>query len=73
MNETVEEIFDANGMPQKLMHSDAEVEQIQQARLDAQMAREEADRALEAAKVVPGLGKEVEPNSPAEAIAGAVG
>lgn len=73
VDETVEEIFDANGMPQHLMHSDTEVEEIQQARLEEQQRREAAEMALEVAKVTPGLGKGVEPNSPAEAIAEAVG
>lgn len=70
VNETVEEIFDANGMPQKLMNSDDEVEEIQKARLQAQQAREAAEMALEAAKVAPGLGKKTEEGSPLEAIAG---
>jgi len=73
VNETVEEIFDANGMPQKLMHSDTEVEAIQQGRLEAQQAEREAQMALEAAKAAPGLGKKTEEGSPLEAIAGAVG
>ncbi|KKN77595.1 hypothetical protein LCGC14_0358700 [marine sediment metagenome] len=68
VEETVEEIFDANGMPQHLMNSDDEVEEIQQARAAAQQAREQAELALEMAKVTPGLGKTVEEGSPMEAI-----
>ena len=73
VNETVEEIFDANGMPQKLMHSDDEVKTIQQDRLEQQQAERAAQMALEAAKVAPGLGKKVEEGSSLEAIAEAVG
>lgn len=71
-DETVEEIFDAHGMPQKLMHSDEEVEEIQEAR--AQLAQQEAlaEVAAGAADAVPKLQKKTEEGSPLEAISEAV-
>lgn len=72
VDETIQELMEAHGMPQKLMRSDDEVEIIQQLRLEAQQRREAAEMALEAAKVTPGLGKKTEEGSPLEAIAGAV-
>lgn len=70
-DETVQEIFDANGMPQKLMRSDEEVEEIQEARVQAQQAREAAEMALEAAKAAPGVSGKVEEGSVLAEIAGA--
>lgn len=70
-DETVQEIFDANGMPQKLMRSDEEVEEIQETRVQAQQAREAAEMATEAAKAAPGISKEVEEGSVLAEIAGA--
>lgn len=73
INETVEEIFDANGMPQHLMASDAQVEAKQIARAEAAQADKEAEMALEMAKAVPGLQKKTEADSPLEAITEAAG
>jgi hypothetical protein len=73
VEDTVEEIFDANGMPQKLMNSDEEVEAIQMARAQDIREQKMAEWGIEAAKAVPGLGKKTEEGSPLEAIAEAVG
>ena len=70
-DETVEELMEAHGMPQKLMRSDEEVEEIRQARLEAQQAREAAQMAIEGAKAAPGVSKEVEEGSVLSEIAGA--
>jgi hypothetical protein len=70
VEETVEEIFDAHGMPVKLMRTDDEVKEIQEIRAQAEQERRTAEMALEAAKVVPGLGKEIESGSPVAALTG---
>jgi len=72
VDETVEELFDAHGMPQKLMRSDDEVEEIQEARLRDQQMKEAAAMAAEAAKAAPGISKKVEDGSVLSEIAGAV-
>jgi len=72
VDETVEELMEAHGMPQKLMRSDEEVEDIRQARLEAQQAREAAEMAIEAAKAAPGVSGKVEEESVLSEIAGAV-
>lgn len=73
VNETVEEIFDANGMPQKLMNSDDEVKQIQEDRAAAIAEQRAAEMALEAAKAVPSLQGKTEEDSPLKQIQEAVG
>jgi hypothetical protein len=70
VDETVEELFDAHGMPQKLMRSDEEVEEIQEVRMKAQQAREAAELAAGAADAIPKLGKKVEEGSPLAALKG---
>lgn len=70
-DETVQEIFEAHGMPQKLMHTDEEVDEIQQARAEAAQARELAELAAGAAEAVPNLQKKTEEGSPLAEIAGA--
>ena len=72
VSETVEEIFDANGMPQSLMNSDQEVEDIQQARIEAAQAAQAAELAAGAADAVPKLQGKTEEDSPLAAIAEAV-
>ena len=73
ISETVEEIFDANGMPQSLMNSDQEVEDIQQDRIDAAQAAQAAELAAGAADAVPKLQGKTEEGSPLEVIAEAAG
>ena len=71
VDETIEEIFDAHGMPQKLMRSDEEVEEIRKARLEQDQAKEAAMMAIEAAKAAPGVSGKVEEGSVLSEIAGA--
>ncbi len=69
ISETVEEIFDANGMPQALMNSDQEVEDIQQARLEAAQAAQAAELAAGAADAIPKLQGATDADSPLAALA----
>lgn len=71
VDETIEELMDAHGMPKKLMNDDETVEAIRQARLEAQQAREAAEMAIEAAKAAPGVSGKVEEGSVLSEIAGA--
>jgi hypothetical protein len=72
VDETIEELMDAHGMPKKLMNDDETVAKIRQARLEAQQAREAAQMAIEAAKAAPGISGKVEEGSVLAEIAGAV-
>jgi hypothetical protein len=72
VDETIEELMDAHGMPKKLMNDDETVAEIRQARLEAQQAREAAQMAIEAAKAAPGISGKVEEGSVLAEIAGAV-
>lgn len=69
-DETVQELMEAHGMPQKLMRSDEEVEEIQQIRAQEQQAREAAEMALEAAKAAPGVSGKVDEESVLAGITG---
>ena len=69
--ELIEEAVIAQGMPQKLILSDDEVRQIQEAQAQRQQALEQAEMVEKVGKVIPGLGKPVAPGSPAEALMGA--
>lgn len=71
-DEAVEEIFDAHGMPQKLMRDDDAVAEIRRIREEKAAAREAAAMAVEAAKAVPSLQKETKSTSPLAKIAEAV-
>lgn len=71
VDETVEELMKAHGMPQKLMRSDDEVEELRIARAEAEQEREAAQMAIEAAKAAPGVSGKVEPDSVLAQIAGA--
>ncbi|GAG17486.1 unnamed protein product, partial [marine sediment metagenome] len=62
--ELMEEAAIAQGMKQTLIRSDEEVKAILEADAAAQAADRQAELAIDAAGKVPGLGKEIEPNSP---------
>lgn len=71
-NEIGEFIAESGNMNQRLLNSADEVARIQQDRADA-LAQQQAQEALiEGAKVVPGLGKEIEEGSPLQEIGAAV-
>jgi len=64
--ELIEDAAIAQGMKQTLIKSDDEVRAILEAQAAAEQEQAAAESAIEGAKVVPGLGKAVEPNSPLE-------
>ena len=70
VDETVQELMEAHGMPQRLMRSDEEVEEIQEGRAQAQQAREAAEMAIEAAKAAPGVSGKVDSESILAKVAG---
>ena len=60
------EAADANGMPQAAEIDQKQVQKIRQARAQQQLAMQQAQLQLAAAKVMPGLNKAPEPGSPAD-------
>jgi hypothetical protein len=62
-DEIVREIFDANGMPTRLIHTHQEVEDIRQQRAQQQQQQQQMMMAAEAAKAAPGLSKPVAEDS----------
>ena len=71
--ELIEDALVAQNFPQKLFKTDEQMAEIFAVQDEKQQQQEQMATMMEAAKVVPGLGKTVEPNSPLEALAGAVG
>jgi hypothetical protein len=68
-----EGVAEAGSLSQRYIRGKADREARRQARQEALARQEQQAQALEMAKVAPGLGKAVEPNSPAEAIGEAMG
>ncbi len=68
--ELMEEAAISQGMKQTLIKSDEEVREILEAQAAKAAAAEQAQMMIEGAKTIPGLGKEIEPNSALE-LAGA--
>lgn len=75
VNEQVlaEEILDSSDFPQKIMRSQAEVEEIKRQREQEQAQAKALETASAMADAVPKLNQAIEPGSPAEALSAAVG
>ena len=59
----IKEILEANGMPQRAIRSDEEVQALRQERGQRALQEEQRQKLLEALDKVPGLEKEIEPGS----------
>lgn len=70
--ELIEDAGIAMGMEQKMFKSDEQINDIMAQMAQAEQEKEQSQITLEAAKVIPGLGKAVEAGSPAEMLANAV-
>jgi hypothetical protein len=70
-DEMAEAILEASAFPQKLIRTDEEVAEIREQRAAAQQQQMQQQMMLEAADRVPKLSKEIEPNSPIEALTNA--
>ena len=65
----IEEAAIAQGMKQTLIRTDEEVSDILEAAATREAEQIQTEQMIDGAKAVPGLGKEIEPNSPLAAAA----
>jgi hypothetical protein len=70
-DEVTREILEANGMPTKTIRPTAKVDEIRKARQQQQQAQEQAAMLQQVAQNLPGLTKDVEPDSVLAKVAGA--